>query len=78
MSRATRSFLPTFTVPVIFGFTLVRVPAATLPVATDVDTVAYPDFVPVTVTVIFLPLSAAFNVYTASVAPTIAVPDRSH
>ena len=40
MSRATRSFLPIFTVPVIFGFTLVRVPAATLPVATDVfDTV---------------------------------------
>ena len=33
------------------------------------DTDVYPDFLPVTFTVIFLPLSAATNVYDGLVAP---------
>ena len=42
------------------------------------DTDVYPDFLPVTFTVIFLPLSAATNVYDGLVAPVIALLARNH
>lgn len=46
--------------------------------ALDFDSETYPDFDPVTVTVIALPASAATNAYTEDVAPAISTPRRNH
>ena len=64
---------PTRTVPVIVGVGAVVNAATTAVVAADkLVAEAYPDFTPVTVTLMNLPRSVVFNSYSAVVAPEIA------
>ena len=65
---------PTFNVPDTVGTGAVKTPKTAV-VATDVfDAVTYPDFDPVTFTVIVLPSCADVSLNVDAVAPVIATP----